>query len=74
MVKYSYDGNWKLITKKYNFNDWIRVRMRMGDTRKQAEKTWELAGHMNRIYLLEGQDIELQKPARYEIEMLSILY
>ena len=64
MVKYSYDGNLKFITKKYNFNDWIRVRLRMGDTRKQAEKTWELAGYMNRIFLLEGQDIVAAKTSK----------
>ena len=64
MVKYSYDGNLKFITKKYSFNDWIRVRLRMGDTRKQAEKTWELAGYMNRIFLLEGQDIVAAKTSK----------
>ena len=57
MVKYSYDGNWKFITKKYNFNDWLRVRMRMGDTRKEAENPWEVAGSINRVFFVEGQDM-----------------
>ena len=31
--------------------------MRMRDTRKEAENTWEVAGSINRVFLVEGQDM-----------------